>query len=84
MNTAEYVAKQMAKRFTARKIPDLKHVRYCRKHTCLHLGLGFEVGHAGSTFNADWLYEGYQRFRDRPKNYYANDVLPWETILEYM
>lgn len=84
MNTSEFVAKQMAKRFTARKIPDLKHVRYCRKHTCLHLSFGIEVAHAGSTFNTDWFFEGYRRFRARPDRYYANAVLPWETILEHM
>lgn len=82
MNTAEFVAMQMAKRFTARKIPDRKHVQYCRKHTCRHLSLGYEAAHGGAAFKADWFYESYHRFRDRPARYYANDVIPWKDILE--
>mgnify|MGYP007008286294 CR=1 FL=1 len=84
MHTADFVAMQMTKRFTARKIPDRKHVRYCRKNSRRYLSLGFEPAHAGAAFNANWFYEGYERFRARPDSYYVNAVLPWETILEYI
>lgn len=83
MNTAEYVAEQMAKPFTARKIPDLKHVRYCRKNSRRYLSLGVQPAHAGAAFNTSWFYEGYERFLARPDSYYVNAVLPWKTILEY-
>ena len=83
MNTAEFVAMQLAKRFTARKIPDRKHVQHCRALSCFTLTRGFKPTPAAASFRKDWFYEGYQRFRNRPEHYYANDVVPWETILEH-
>ena len=83
MTPKQFVAIQMAKRFTAREIPDRKHVQYCRKHTCRHLSLGYEAAHAGAAFHADWFFESYHRFRDRPSRYYANAVIPWSAILEH-
>lgn len=82
MTPKQFVAMQLAKRFTARRIPDIKPIQECRKHTCIHLSLGREVAHAAAAFNADWLYEDYRRFRHRPELYYDNAVLPWETILK--
>lgn len=84
MNTAEFITMQMAKPFTTRKIPDLKHVHHCRKSLRMYLSLGLEPAQAGAAFNAKWFYEGYERFRAHPNNYYANAVLPWKTILEYI
>lgn len=84
MTPKQFVAIQMAKRFTARKIPDRKYIQSCRKYTCNSLRIGYEPATSSSIFNADWLYEGYQRFRDRPARYYTNEVIPWKTILEHM
>ena len=84
MNTAEFVTMQMAKPFTAREIPDLKYTQYCRRYTCAHLRLGYEVTHIGASFKGDLFYEGYRHFRDSPPSYYINAVIPWENILEYM
>lgn len=84
MRTTDFVAMQMSKRFTARKIPDLRHIQHCRKLTCFTLIRGHESLHSPAMFEPDWLYEGFTRFRDRPNSYYANEVIPWETLLEYM
>lgn len=84
MNTKEFVAMQMAKGFTERKIPDLRHMRHYRKLTCIILTQGYELPHSFNLFDPDWAYEGYERFRDHPDSYYPNKVLPWETLLGYM
>lgn len=83
MNTAEFVTKQIAKRFTARKIPDLHHMRYCRKHTCKYLTLGYEATHADVVFNQTALYESFHRFRKHPSRYYTNDVITWKEIIDH-
>ena len=72
----------MAKRFTARKIPDLHYMRIRRKSTYRHLTLGYEAIHANVVFDETMLYESFHRFRDRPSRYYANDVITWEEILD--
>ena len=81
MNTTEFVAKQIVKRFTARKIPDLHHMRHRRRQTCKYLTLGYEARHADTVFNETSLYESFHRFRARPSHYYANDVLTWKEIV---
>lgn len=83
MTPKQFVTVQMTKRFTARKIPDIKHIQFCRNHTCRYLSLSFTPTHATAVFNAVWFYEDYKRFRRRPEHYYANAVIPWEAILEH-
>lgn len=83
MTPKQFVAMQMAKRFTARKIPDRKHVQYHRTHICRQLSLGYEPPSAAAAFNTEWFYEGFHRFRDRPYRYYDNDVIPWKDTLEH-
>ena len=83
MNTSEFVAKQIAKRFTTRQIPDLHHMRHCRRQTCKYLALGYEAIHADAVFNETTLYESFHRFRKHPSRYYANDVITWKEIIDH-
>lgn len=84
MRTTDFLAMQMAKRFKERKIPDLRHIHHCRRLTCVNLTRGHASTHSSNLFDPEWIYEGYERFRDRPEAYYPNEVIPWETLLEYM
>lgn len=84
MTPKQFVAMQMSKRFKERKIPDLRHIHHCRRLTCVNLTRGYESTHSSNLFDAEWIYEGYTRFRDRPAAYYPNKVIPWKTLREYM
>lgn len=83
MTPKQFVAMQIVKRFTAREIPDLHHMRHCRRQTCKYLTLGYEAVHADAVFSETTLYESFHRFRKHPSRYYTNDVITWEEIVEH-
>lgn len=84
MNTAEFVAMQLAKPFPKRRIPDSLYFRNSHFPTVLlDLTEGRQPEHASLCFDNNYMYEGYTRYIGAFHSLYPNVIITEEECLEY-
>lgn len=84
MTTKEFVAMQLAKPFTERRIPDSSFIRnYTHPRTLVDLIQGEEPENGGFCFDNYFMYEHYNRYLGSFTYLYPNVVITEQECREH-
>lgn len=84
MNTKEFVAMQLAKPFTERRIPDARFIHdYTHPRTLVDLLQGEEPENGGFCFDNEFMYEDYNRYIGAFNRLYPNVVITEKECREH-